>query len=235
MVFIIITGIIATIVGNFFIPSNISLFDIFEQIEIDEVSDIDLNNKLETFSESEEEYTPVLDKPTNTTESSKEKLYESSEKEINILPIKLTNKNVDNIVEQLLEISPIELSSYEGNITTDEQIDTYQFVPALEGRYRFEITDMLSGVKINIIVFNQAGEMIDYTSSGIENNDGLTIDNMVAGETYTIQIKQYSSYSSYKILIGLQKNTVYIDNGINQITDSIQYTDQKIFINLHRH
>lgn len=106
-------------------------------------------------------------------------------------------------------------------------MDAYQFIPSLNGRYRFEAVDMLSGVKINIVVLNQAGDIVDETSYGIENGDGLTIDNMVANETYTIQIKQYSSYSSYKILVGTQKNTVSIENNITQVTDSIQYTDQK--------
>lgn len=187
------------------------------------------NAESEGYSENEEtqEETSVSSEPTEIHEPSEEPLTEPSEENLDILPINTISKNIDNISDQLLAIEPIELNYYEGNITTDEQIDTYQFVPTLNGRYRFEIVEMLSGVKINIVVLNQAGDRVEGTSYGIENGEGLTIDNMVANETYTIQIKQYSSYSSYKILIGVQKNIVSIDNGINQITDNIQYTEQK--------
>lgn len=223
--FIIVTGVITTIIGNFLLPSNIFLFDnYFEQIE--EVSDTNESGGSEIPFANEEEV-PVSVEPSNVPESTEEQLQELSDGELGIAPINITNKSIDNIEDNLLEIDPVELHYYEGNIVAEEQIDTYQFVPPVNGRYRFEATDMLSGVKINIVVLNQAGDREKYSSYGIENGDGLTIDDMIAGETYTVQIKQYSSYSSYRILIGLQKNTVNIDSGVTQITDSIQYTDQK--------
>lgn len=184
-------------------------------------------NSSQTENENiEEENIPVSIESTNISESPDEQFSEPSE-DIDILPIDTKSKIVNNIADQLLPVDPITLSYIEGNISTDEQVDTYQFVPTLNGRYRFEIADMLSGVKINIVILNQAGDRVDGTSYGIENGNGLTINDMVANETYTIQIKQYSSYSTYKILIGTQKNIVIIENGITQITDSIQYTDQK--------
>lgn len=174
-----------------------------------------------------EENMPISIESTNVPESPDEQLPKPPEEDIDILPINTKSKIVDNIEDQLLPVDSITLNYFEGNISTDEQIDTYQFIPTLNGRYRFEVADMLSGVKINIVVLNQAGDRVDGTSYGIESGDGITINDMVANETYTIQIKQYSSYSAYKILIGTQKNTVFIENGITQITDSIQYTDQK--------
>lgn len=187
------------------------------------------NVKKDTESENytnENETEELPSESKNELESTEEYLPEITNEEV-VLPINTKSKSVDNIVDQLLQVEPITLNYFEGNISIDEQVDTYQFIPALNGRYRFEVMDMLSGVKINIVVLNQACDIVDKTSYGIENGNGLTINDMVANEIYTIQIKQYSSYSSYRILVGAQKNTVNIENGITQIADSVQYTDQK--------
>lgn len=190
-------------------------------------TDVESEDYPENEYKNEKEKTTDFIDPTSVPEYTEENIPELPDETTDILPISTISKTVDNIVDQTLAIDPIELNYLEGNISTDEQIDTYQFIPSIDGRYRFEAIDMLSGVKINIVVLNQAGDRVDGSSYGIENGDGLTIDNMVANETYTIQIKQYSSYSSYKILVGTQKNTVNIENNVTQVTDSIQYTDQK--------
>ena len=40
------------------------------------------------------------------------------------------------------------------------------------------------------------------------NGEGLTIKDMQAGETYQIQVRQYSGYDMYNLNLGLQKETV---------------------------
>lgn len=190
-------------------------------------TDVESEDYPENEDKNEKEKATDFIESTSVPEYTEENIPELPDETTDILPISTISKTVDNIVDQTLAIDPIELNYLEGNISTDEQIDTYQFIPSINGRYRFEAIDMLSGVKINIVVLNQAGDRVDGSSYGIENGDGLTIDNMVANETYTIQIKQYSSYSSYKILVGTQKNTVNIENNVTQVTDSIQYIDQK--------
>lgn len=111
------------------------------------------------------------------------------------------------------------------SIQYTSQLNQYQFIPPINGRYRFEISDIISGVEINMNILNQAGTSVDYTSFGISKHEGLTIDNMVAGEIYTIQIIQYNSYSSYKLSIGYQKEPVELN--VNSISDTMQYTQQQ--------
>lgn len=244
--YFLVTSIISTIIGNVFIPSDISLVDIFKQKEEETLNNVQKDSLEETstiFTNldtnlffivpiSKQKLIESLETTTNITESIKEtetieQLTTPNNSEINVSPIKNTIKSVDNIIDKSLEVNPISIQYYEGNITTNGQIDTYKFIPSLNGCYRFEATDMLSGIKIKIKILNQSGKEIESTSNGIENNNGLTINNMIANETYTIQIEQYDGYSTYKILIGMQKDTVNIDNGITQIVDSIQYKDQK--------
>ena len=239
--FLIVTGLISAILVNILIPTNISIFDIFNYTE--QTSEDAQTNNAETFSPSEEEFISdenesipdnMITKepeemPEETPEEAPEEISTAKTElpELTIPPLNSLDKNINNIADNLLEIEPIALNYLEGNITSDDQLDTYTFIPPVDGTYRFETTDMLGGVKINLTILNQTGESEDETSYGIENGEGLTIDNMVANETYTIQVEQYSSYSPYKILLGPQKNIVNIDGNINQVTDSIQYTDQQ--------
>ena len=58
------------------------------------------------------------------------------------------------------------------------------------------------------------------------NGEGLTIKDMQAGETYQIQVRQYSGYDMYNLNLGLQKETVDISE-YSSVSDSIQYTDQR--------
>ncbi len=228
--FVIITGLITTIVGNLIIPSNISIFDVFnsakKSVNIEETTE-------ETTTKESSNNLPTKKIVNNTSTKEITSIKQSTIQEepvdgqLIVLPINLTTKKVDDIKDNLLIIEPIKLNYYKGTINKKDQIDTYQFTPKLNGRYRFQITEMLSGVTVNMIILNQANKEVESTSFGIENNTGLTVNNMIANETYTIQIKQYSGYSSYKILLGCQKEIINIDNNITQITDSIQYTDQK--------
>lgn len=105
-----------------------------------------------------------------------------------------------------------------------EQCNQYSFIPPVSGRYRFEITDMVSGVQVHINVLNQAGGMVE-NASYVSKGGGVTIDNMIVGEVYTIQIIQENSYGSYELGIGYQKESVTLTT--NKISDTMQYVEQR--------
>lgn len=109
-----------------------------------------------------------------------------------------------------------------------DQRNVYMFTPPITGRYRFEISDLAKGSdhEVNLLVFNSGGGVEASTSYGVANGDGLTIASMQAGQTYEIQVRQYSGYDSYNLNIGYQKDSIDI-TGYNVVMDSIQYRDQK--------
>lgn len=109
-----------------------------------------------------------------------------------------------------------------------DQRNVYLFTPPITGRYRFEISNLTKGSdhEVNLLVYNSGGGEEASTSYGIMNGDGLTIASMQAGQTYEIQIRQYSGIDSYNLNIGYQKDSLDI-TGFNIIADSIQYRDQK--------
>lgn len=54
----------------------------------------------------------------------------------------------------------------------------------------------------------------------------LTIKDMQAGETYQVQVKQYTGLDSYTLSIGHQKETVDV-TGYTVVKDSIEFKDQR--------
>ena len=154
------------------------------------------------------------------------------------LPTPDTELRIDTIAENSIQIeslsnSPLEnvsanIETINGSISYDDQVDTYNFTPAVTGRYRFEIQGLTKGTnnEVNLAVNNSGGGNLDSTSYGISNGDGLTIKDMQAGETYQIQVKEYSGFDSYQLIIGHQKETIDISD-YTIISDSIQYTDQR--------
>jgi len=109
-----------------------------------------------------------------------------------------------------------------------DQRNVYLFTPPLTGRYRFEISDLTKGSnhKVNLLVFNSGGGEEASTEYGIANGEGLTVKGMQAGQTYQVQVRQYSGYDSYHLNVGYQKDAVDISE-YNIIADSVQYRDQR--------
>ena len=88
---------------------------------------------------------------------------------------------------------------FNGNITTTGQQDTHKFTAPRNGRYRFEISNLASGY-VNLYINNSGGSSVG-SSSYVSNGDGVTINNIKGGETYTIQVRQNSGFSQYRLSI----------------------------------
>lgn len=183
------------------------------------------NEKREEKDTEEETQAETEHETTGETES----LGQNSAREeydIEIAPILQAETAIEDIAVSTLEGNTAYIENYTGKIETDEQEDIYTFQTQVSGRYRIEISGLLSGVKINLEVYNAAGEYIDRTSSGIENGGGLTLENLAANETYSVHVKQYNSYSEYILTVGHQKSDMSITSA-TEVTDSIEYTNQR--------
>ena len=88
---------------------------------------------------------------------------------------------------------------YPGNMTADGQVDEYTFSAPVSGRYRFEISELASG-SVNISVFNSSGSRIG-NSTYIGNGRGLSVDGIIAGETYTVQVIQNDGLNPYVLSV----------------------------------
>lgn len=105
-----------------------------------------------------------------------------------------------------------------------EQQNNYTFVPSLNGRYRFELSEIVNGFNLKLYVYDSLGYEIGG-SYGLGNYEGATVD-LTAGETYTIKIIQCENSGSYVLSVGKQRPTIDI-SGKTDISGNIVYTDQQ--------
>lgn len=103
------------------------------------------------------------------------------------------------------------------------QENKYFYTPAVTGIHRFWISQISSGVKVSVYIYDEAGYRVDYnTSIGIDN--GITVT-LTAGQNYSVIIKQSTGYDSYALSIGPQKPTLDI-SAYTVITDSTEFAGQ---------
>lgn len=123
--------------------------------------------------------------------------------------------------------APVNISGFTeiaDSIEFEDQRNYYVFCPAVDGRYRFELSNVYSGKSMNIRLCNSLGEDLK-SNSYCYNGDGITVKDLKAGEAYLLIIRQGSGYSTYTLNIGYQKSVTDV-SGYRMINDCIEYTDQ---------
>ena len=104
------------------------------------------------------------------------------------------------------------------------QQNNYSFTPSVSGVYRFYISQINSGIRVSMYVYDDAGYRVDYNSD-IGQGSGVTVT-LEAGKTYALLVKQSSSVGNYTLAVGYQKATTDI-TGYTVINDSTEFSDQQ--------
>ena len=117
------------------------------------------------------------------------------------------------------------LTQLTDSIEYTDQRNVYTFTVPIDGRYRFELSGMMSGTAAELCVFNSLGEMV-AANTYCMNGDGVTVKGLLAEDTYQVQVRYASGFSSYNLTIGQQKKITDVGNN-TIIYDSIEYTDQR--------
>ena len=106
------------------------------------------------------------------------------------------------------------------SIEYTDQKNVYTFTAHVAGRYHFELSEYKNGVSFRMMMWDK------YENNIMDSwTESATVD-LEAGETYEFQIRQDEGFYSYKLNIGLQKETVDI-TGYDIITDSVAFEDQR--------
>ncbi|MDE6020708.1 MAG: hypothetical protein K2H01_06925 [Ruminococcus sp.] len=175
-------------------------------------------NSEENFNQPTETENPIhVEKPTPTLDS-----------ELSIDKIATVSMEVQSIESSVVENIDAQIDVYNGSLIIEDQVDTYSFTPSITGRYRFEISGLTEGTdhKVNLVIKNSGDGIVDSTIYGITNGDGLTVKDMQAGETFQVQVKQYTGLDSYTLSIGNQKKTLDV-TGYTVVKDSVEFRDQR--------
>ena len=113
----------------------------------------------------------------------------------------------------------------EDSVIFEGQRNVYYFTPSIDGIYRFELSKMNNGMKVDLFAFDEYGEPLSDAIIS-QNGDGLKGLPLTAGKKYEIQIRQYAQFGNYTLLIGKQKPEIDISK-YTKITDSIEFVDQR--------
>lgn len=144
---------------------------------------------------------------------------------VNVASIESKLFTVNSLIKNESSVGNAEILSFAGNITNDDQEDIYTFTAPYDGRYRVDLTNLMSDTNVELYIYDDLGERI-ASDSYCQNGEGLTVKDLKAGRAYTIKVKQDNGYSNYLLSVGLQKATVDI-TGITEFTDSVEFTDQR--------
>ena len=136
-----------------------------------------------------------------------------------------TTLDISPIEENEITIDSAKIDVYKGNITKEEQVDEYSFTVPRDGRYRFELSEVHSGTRMDLKLINSLGEAV-ATCYGAENGDGMTVKDLEADDKYTIKVIQNNGTGSYNLSIGNQKKTTDVTDK-TKVIDSIEFTDQR--------
>ena len=119
---------------------------------------------------------------------------------------------------------PAYTQKFEGEISTEKQVDVYEITLPLNGYYRFDITELQRGTQVSIYLLDSTRKILASVPF-CGNDGGLTFRALGSEEKITIQIEQKVSYGAYVLSVGYQKALVEIDE-YTLINDSIEFTDQ---------
>ena len=125
------------------------------------------------------------------------------------------------------QTATVDVSSYsvvKDSIVFTGQRNRYTFIPARDGRYQLEFAEVKSGTSFSLYVYNNLGEVVQ-SQTNVRNNSGVRVD-MIGGDRYTIEVRQYDASGAYQLKIGKQKATVNVTN-YSAVSDSIEFTNQR--------
>lgn len=122
--------------------------------------------------------------------------------------------------------APVDLTGYTSiadSIEFNGQTNYYTYTPAVSGEYRLYISQINSGTKVSIFIYDDEGYRLTYDSH-VSRNEGLNVT-LTAGMQYSITVEEYEGYGEYTFCIGPQKETVDI-TGYTVVNDSMQFKNQ---------
>lgn len=155
---------------------------------------------------------------------SAKEIYESPE--FDTLYAEVEAQKADALEEMKEYTAPnVEFVTYDGDISGKDDFDEYTITAKREGVYRFDVSDMMSGFEVDIIVYAPDGTNISHSSYGLKTNEGITAT-LEKDKTYTVKVIHYENEGHYILTIGQQKETIDITN-MEIVHDSIEFKEQK--------
>lgn len=84
-----------------------------------------------------------------------------------------------------------------------DQRNVYAFTADKSGTHTFTISGLSSGYAVELYAFNELGETIT-SDTYCTNGKNITLKNLKPGDTYEIQIRQFSGVSGYQLTVEVE-------------------------------
>lgn len=135
----------------------------------------------------------------------------------NITPNEITID--DAFVGEEIYIEEENSECFYGYISEDSPESEYIFTAPRDGRYQFDLKDMMATASARLIVYDDNEErLIDtYNASGYTK--------LYSGKSYRVLVKHYSGESDFLLEIGVPKSTTDISNS-STIYDQVSFENQ---------
>ena len=202
--------------GGAYYMEGVSLFIAADCSDLTPAQDIALMHVLTTVCWPEEEE--------ETPEDDEQGATDTTYKVIEVPAIKQNSLEIDPITPKKAEAEKATILNYSGNINHEEQEDSYSFTAPYDGRYRVEIDRLKADTSVYLSITDRDGYELDYAYCG--NEDGLTVDDLEAGETYEVKVAEDYGFSTYELNIGLQKDALDISD-LTELNDSLEFVGQR--------
>ena len=121
-------------------------------------------------------------------------------------------------------VSGVEFITYTSSITYKGQKDEYAYTAQNDGLVRIDISELKSGIYVDLYVYDRLGEEVVFRDY-CKNNSGVSIPKAKAGDTYRIQVRYNNEFGDYVLTIGQPKPVIDVTS-FKEVRDSIQYTEQ---------
>ena len=121
-------------------------------------------------------------------------------------------------------VSGVEFITYKSSITYKGQKDEYAYTAQNDGLVRIDISELKSGIYVDLYVYDRLGEEVVFRDY-CKNNSGVSIPKAKAGDTYRIQVRYNNEFGDYVLTIGQPKPVIDVTS-FKEVRDSIQYTEQ---------
>ncbi len=121
-------------------------------------------------------------------------------------------------------VSGVEFITYKSSITYKGQKDEYAYTAQNDGLVRIDISELKSGIYVDLYVYDRLGEEVVFRDY-CKNNSGVSIPKAKAGDTYRIQVRYNNEFGDYVLTIGQPKPVIDVTD-FKEVRDSIQYTEQ---------
>ena len=159
------------------------------------------------------------------TAAATEVVYTPSYTETSVPSLTANTISIEGLPSNPAAVNAAEIVTYSGTLSGEGQVDEYSFVAPYDGFYRADISELYNGVDVELFIVDDGGYTVASDLYCI-NGEGATADDLIAGHTYVVRVKQDSGFSGYTLSIGMQKPTIDI-TGYSTVSDSIEYTDQR--------